>query len=214
MYGSIRGKVLRIDGFCALIEAGGMGYEVELPTKTLAALSEGQEAFLYLHHQVREDAELLFGFNELSERTVFRELLKVGGIGTRTALAVISTLTPEQLFGAVSAEDSKLISTVPGIGRKTAERLIVELKDRISKLQSVPGVGVSAADLKTQGAAAQAAGLAVDEAVSALIGLGYKESLAVEYVNAVLQEGMDTKQIIVAALSYIGNKNNKNTGRR
>lgn len=214
MYGSIRGKVLRIDGFCALIEAGGVGYEVELPTQTLAALSEGQEAFLYLHHQVREDAELLFGFSELNERTVFRELLKVGGIGTRTALAVISTLTPTQLYSAVSNEDIKLISTVPGIGRKSAERLIVELKDRISKLKTVPGVGVGTAEFKTQAAASQAASFAVDEAVSALIGLGYKESLAVEYVNAVLKEGMDTKQIIVAALSYIGNKNNKNTGRR
>ncbi len=207
MYGSINGRVLRLDGFCALIEAGGIGYEIELPARTLDALSIGDNAFLYLHHVVREDAELLFGFAELEERSMFRALLKVSGIGARTALAVISTLSPADLAAAVRSENVKLISTVPGIGRKTAERLIVELKDRLSQLQlpqDLPG---------TQPSAPVNQLLAVDEAVSALIGLGYRENLAVDYVNAVVQEGMDTKQIIMAALSYIGSKNNKNQRR-
>lgn len=209
MYGSINGRVLRLDGFCALIEAGGIGYEIELPARTLEALSVGDNAFLYLHHIVREDAELLYGFAELGERTMFRTLLKVSGVGARTALAVISTLSPTELSSAVLSEDVKLISTVPGIGRKTAERLIVDLKDRIKQLQTAQVLPEG----ERQSAAPVRQGFAVDEAVSALIGLGYRENLAVEYVNAVVKDGMDTKQIIVAALSYIGSKNNKNQRR-
>ncbi len=236
MLGSIRGKVLRLDGFCALIETAGLGYEVEVPARVLSALQPGQECFLYLHQQIREDAQLLFGFGQVSDRELFRELLKISGIGARTALALISSLSPAELHEAVIAEDVRLLSTVPGIGRKTAERLIVELKDRLKRLpvftsaeaQSVAIIPAAVADSTVPaGSNSQATGSASgnsetdtenppltarqvkEESISALIGLGYKENIALSYVKAVYREGMDTKAVIIAALAQVSAKNRR-----
>ena len=202
MFGSLRGKVLRIDGVTALIEVNGVGYEVEMPVTSLAKISVNEEEFIYVHHVVREDDELLYGFCDLSDRTLFRELIKVNGVGPKLALAVLSSFNAHDFITAVTSGRTSALTQVPGIGKKTAERLMVELKDRLDKLPLSDAV--NAADIsKVNGMAAVVSNIAVDEAVSALIGLGYKESLALEYVNSVAKEGMDTKQIIVAALALI-----------
>ena len=202
MFGSLRGKVLRIDGVTVLIEVNGVGYEVEMPVTSLAKISVNEEEFIYVHHVVREDDELLYGFCDLSDRTLFRELIKVNGVGPKLALAVLSSFNAHDFIAAVTSGRTSALTQVPGIGKKTAERLMVELKDRLDKLPLSDTV--SSADLnKVNGMAAVVSNIAVDEAVSALIGLGYKESLALEYVNSVAKEGMDTKQIIVAALALI-----------
>ena len=223
MFGSIRGTVLRIDGFTALIEVGGIGYEVEIPSTALNKLQRGSSAFLYLHHAVREDAHLLYGFLSYEERLLFRELLKISGIGAKIALALVSTLNFADLTQAVETEDVRLISTVPGIGRKTAERLIVELKDRLKRLPlpmldavQAPAPAETSA-LTTAPTPTQTADASVplsaravrEEAISALIGLGYKETAAVGYVKAVYQRGMDTKAVIVAALAHIAQHNRR-----
>ena len=214
MFGSIRGTVLRIDGFTALIEVAGIGYEVEVLTSALAKLKVGSTAFLYLHHAVREDAHLLYGFLAYDERLLFRELLKVSGIGAKTALALVSTLSYADLTQAVESEDVRLISTVPGIGRKTAERLIVELKDRLKRLPISISMVPTPPETKTETLVVPASeGLSPEpslsprvvreESIAALIGLGYKENAAVSYVKAVYQSGMDTRAVIVAALAHI-----------
>ena len=202
MFGSLRGKVLRIDGVTVLIEVNGVGYEVEMPVTSLAKISVNEEEFIYVHHVVREDDELLYGFCDLSDRTLFRELIKVNGVGPKLALAVLSSFNAHDFIIAVTSGRTSALTQVPGIGKKTAERLMVELKDRLDKLPITKDANV--ADLKKEsGMAAVIDNIAVDEAVSALIGLGYKETLALEYVNSVAKEGMDTKQIIVAALALI-----------
>ena len=202
MFGSLRGKVLRIDGVTVLIEVNGVGYEVEMPVTSLAKISVNEEEFIYVHHVVREDDELLYGFCDLSDRTLFRELIKVNGVGPKLALAVLSSFKAHDFIIAVTSGRTSALTQVPGIGKKTAERLMVELKDRLDKLPITKDANV--ADLnKVSGMAAVIDNIAVDEAVSALIGLGYKETLALEYVNSVAKEGMDTKQIIVAALALI-----------
>ena len=202
MFGSLRGKVLRIDGVTVLIEVNGVGYEVEMPVTSLAKISVNEEEFIYVHHVVREDDELLYGFCDLSDRTLFRELIKVNGVGPKLALAVLSSFNAHDFIIAVTSGRTSALTQVPGIGKKTAERLMVELKDRLDKLPITKDANV--ADLnKVSGMAAVMDSIAVDEAVSALIGLGYKETLALEYVNSVAKEGMDTKQIIVAALALI-----------
>ena len=202
MFGSLRGKVLRIDGVTVLIEVNGVGYEVEMPVTSLAKISVNEEEFVYVHHVVREDDELLYGFCDLSDRTLFSELIKVNGVGPKLALAVLSSFNAHDFIIAVTSGRTSALTQVPGIGKKTAERLMVELKDRLDKLPITKDANV--ADLnKVSGMAAVIDNIAVDEAVSALIGLGYKETLALEYVNSVAKEGMDTKQIIVAALALI-----------
>ena len=194
--------LFRSDGVTVLIEVNGVGYEVEMPVTSLAKISVNEEEFIYVHHVVREDDELLYGFCDLSDRTLFRELIKVNGVGPKLALAVLSSFNAHDFIIAVTSGRTSALTQVPGIGKKTVERLMVELKDRLDKLPITKDANV--ADLnKESGMAAVIDNIAVDEAVSALIGLGYKETLALEYVNSVAKEGMDTKQIIVAALALI-----------
>lgn len=203
MFGSLRGKILRIDGVTVLIEVSGVGYEVEMPVTSLAKISVNEEEFIYVHHVVREDDELLYGFCDLSDRTLFRELIKVNGVGPKLALAILSSFNAHDFIAAVTGGRTSALVKVPGIGKKTAERLVVELKDKLDKLPiSADAEGASFSG-KENGMIAVVGSIAAEEAVSALIGLGYKENLAHEYVNSVAKEGMDTKQIIVAALALI-----------
>lgn len=201
MLGSIRGTVILTEGLTATIEAGGIGYEVELSSQAFASIKEGQECFLYLHQLVREDAHLLCGFKDTDERRLFRLLIKVSGIGYKTALAVLSTLSPADFKEAVQHDRPNLLMKVPGIGRKSAERLIVELKDRLKQLDFE---GASAGTAGAQ--SVSLAPSAKEDALNALIGLGYKEAAAEELVKSVYEEGMEAKTIIVKALALISKR--------
>ncbi|MBP5173869.1 MAG: Holliday junction branch migration protein RuvA [Clostridia bacterium] len=133
MFYSVRGKLIHLDASFAVIEAGGVGYKLTVSGFTRAALSQktGEEVFLLTHLSVREDCLELFGFENEEELSVFRMLISVSGIGPKVAMSVLGSMRPEQLALAVSSEDKKTISKCPGIGPKTAARIILELKDKL-----------------------------------------------------------------------------------
>ncbi len=197
MIGSLRGRVLRIDGMTALIEVQGTGFEVEASARLLPSLKIDEEVFLFIHEIIREDANLLFGFADFEERALFRELIKVSGIGPKSALTIVSTMTVSEFLNAVSSKKTESLVSVPGIGQKTAQRLIVEMQDRLVKLKAVSSSDESSSKTLSEDP------LVKDEAVSALMGLGYKEAAALKLVDGVYEAGMDTKAVIVAALAAI-----------
>lgn len=132
MIATIRGKVLQKNPPQVVIECGGLGYEVDVPMSTFYNLPDiGREVFLETVMIVREDAQLLYGFLTAQEKSVFKQLLKVSGIGPRTALAMLSAMSAEDIGNAIAGGDVTLLTRVPGIGKKTAERLVLELKDKV-----------------------------------------------------------------------------------
>jgi Holliday junction DNA helicase RuvA len=201
MIGSIRGKVLRIDGMTALIEAHGVGYEVELPGRLLSSLKCDEECFVYTQHVVREDAELLYGFMRLEERSLFRTLIKVNGVGPKMALAVLSTFSVEDFTKKILDGEAKSLEQIPGVGRRTAERMLVELKDRLNAFKDLDIAGSS---VETQDSSHEN----FTDAVLALTSLGYKENEAVKYVKTVIKEQgssepLSTQDLIVKSLALI-----------
>lgn len=173
MIGSISGVLARKAPNQILVEAGGVGYELEISMHTFTVLpAVGERVSLSTHLQVREDAHLLYGFWHEAERMAYRQLVKTNGVGPRTALAILSTFSVPQLIHAVQSADAKLLTRVPGIGAKTADRLLLELKD---KLTSLP---LANSDTAPSGlfAPSPAAQSALAEVRGALISLGYKES--------------------------------------
>lgn len=162
MIGRLHGKLLEKNPPQILIDVSGVGYEVDVPMSTFCNLPEvGGELTLHTHFVVREDAELLYGFATLAERAVFRALIKISGVGPKIALALLSGITVDQLKDAVDRGETGLLTKVPGIGKKTAERLVLELKDKLA------GTGAATAAVPTSGARADVA--------AALIALGYSE---------------------------------------
>jgi len=177
-----------------LVDVGGIGYELEAPMTTFYDLPPaGSEVTLYTHLVVREDAHLLFGFSRVSQRSLFRSLLKVNGIGPRVALAILSGMNEDEFALCVSSEDITRITKVPGIGKKTAERLVVEMRDKVetsdSRATSMAS-GTAVADPAT-------------EAVSALMALGYKGNEASRLVRNVSGENLTTEDIIRQALRNV-----------
>jgi Holliday junction DNA helicase RuvA len=133
MIGSLRGAVLeRTDESTALVEVGGVGYVVSVTPRTLAELEPGSSAFLYVHHHIREDAQTLFGFLSRDERATFQVLITTHGIGPALALAILGTHSPSALVDIVATSDLGALTLVPGVGKKTAERLLVELRNRLN----------------------------------------------------------------------------------
>ncbi|WP_455764191.1 Holliday junction branch migration protein RuvA [Sutterella wadsworthensis] len=162
MIGRLHGKLLEKNPPQILIDVSGVGYEVDVPMSTFCNLPEvGGELTLHTHFVVREDAQLLYGFATLAERTVFRALIKISGVGPKIALALLSGITVDQLKDAVDRGETGLLTKVPGIGKKTAERLVLELKGKLA------GTGTATAAVPTSGTRADVA--------AALIALGYSE---------------------------------------
>ena len=172
-----------------VLEVNGIAYEIEAPMSTIYDLPEvGQKVTLHTHLLVREDAHLLYGFNKFGEKTVFRQLLKVNGIGAKIALAILSALSMDELKSLVDAEDIARLTKVPGIGRKTAERLILELRDKLTGPDNLPN-GTSSPSI-------------VDDAISALVSLGYSEREARACVLRV-DEGLTLSETIRQTLQLI-----------
>ena len=165
MIGLLRGRLASRGPTRLLVECGGVGYEVQIPLSTFAALPEsGAEVTLLIHTHVRDDMLALFGFATETEKRLFERLIEISGIGPKLACTVLSGLPPAELIGAVRDGEAARLRVVPGIGRKTSERIVLELKDRLT------GIGGEAP--------AGAAGSGAEEAVSALVNLGYRESEA------------------------------------
>ncbi len=192
MIGLLRGKILGKQPPRVLLEVQGVGYEVDAPMTTFYDLPDvGAEVILYTHLAVREDAHTLYGFTTLTDRDLFRSLLKVNGVGARLALGILSGMNARTFIACVQGGDAAALVKLPGIGKKTAERLIIELRDRLDALApaTVPS-----------GTPVVAASSPVDEAVSALVGLGYKAQEASSMVRVIDTTNMSSEDIIRSAL--------------
>ena len=192
MIGSIRGRLAFKMPPQIIVECGGVGYEVETPMSTFLELPElGAEISLQTHLHVREDAHTLFGFATGEEKALFRSLLKVNGVGARMALAILSGMSVSHFYRAVQHEDTATLIKIPGVGRKTAERLIIEMRDRIDKEAAIrfrsAGRVASAEDPR-------------GEAFDALVALGYKPQEVKRLLEHIDMEAKSAEDIIRAAL--------------
>ncbi|MGC9455887.1 MAG: Holliday junction branch migration protein RuvA [Halothiobacillaceae bacterium] len=193
MIGRLTGKIVDRQPPHLLIDVNGVGYEVEAPMSTFFALQGDGPVVLLTHLVVREDAQLLYGFSSERERSLFRSLIRISGVGPRMALAILSGMTADQFRTCIYDNDIASLVRLPGVGRKTAERLVVEMRDRLERLDGVPGA--------TTAGVAPGAGSAVDEAVDALVALGYKPAEASRMIRSV--DGADelpTEALIRSAL--------------
>ncbi|WP_456371979.1 Holliday junction branch migration protein RuvA [Thiolapillus sp.] len=195
MIGLLRGRVLVKQPPSLLLEVNGVGYELEAPMSTFYDLPDGdQEVVLYTHMMVRDDTHSLFGFIRESDRTLFRSLLKVNGVGGKMALAILSGMSTDEFSLYVQSGDVKALCRLPGVGKKTAERLIMEMRDRLDKTGAETAVVPPAAGATSGRASADG------DAVSALVALGYKATEAARMVAAVFDKDMDTETVIRLAL--------------
>jgi Holliday junction DNA helicase RuvA len=182
-----------------LLETGGVGYEVHMPMTCFYELPDaGKEAIVFTQFVVREDAQLLYGFNNKQERTLFRELIKTNGVGPKLALAILSGMSAQQFVNAVEREDPAALIKLPGIGKKTAERLIVEMKDRFKGLHG--DLFTPAADLVLTSPAGPSDDDAEQEAVAALVALGYKPQEASRMVSKIAKPDANSETLIREAL--------------
>ena len=196
MIGFLRGILVLKKPPSLVVDVHGVGYEVDAPMSTFYGLPEvGGEVLLYTHLAVREDAHSLFGFISESERTLFRTLIKVNGVGAKLALGILSGLSAEEFHRAVEYQDTARLVRLPGVGKKTAERLIIELRDRMPELGTVtlPGAGTLPMPEASP----------VDDATSALVALGFKPQDAGQLVKKVAVEGKTSEEIIRLALQSV-----------
>jgi len=197
MIGRLRGTLAEKQPPFLLLDVNGVGYELEVPMTTLYRLPPVGEALtLHTHLVVREDAQLLYGFAEKRERELFRELIRLNGVGPKLALALMSGLEVDELVRCVQAHDTAALTKIPGVGKKTAERLLVELKDRFKAWEAMPGI----APLVLEPSAPAAVSSAESDAVSALIALGFKPQEASRAVAAVQEDGLSSEELIRRAL--------------
>jgi len=183
MIGRITGTLLGIEHQTALVDVGGVGYEIECPISTLCELpAVGQTVTLLTHFVVREDAQLLYGFLTHDDRESFRILIKISGVGPKLAIGVLSSLSGDELAAAVERDDVATLTRLPGVGKKTAERLVVELRGRMT----------SSGRSQSSNAASP-----VEEAVLGLIALGYKEAEARKAINALPKDPEATPESLI-----------------
>ena len=203
MISQIRGKLLEVEDDKVVVDVGGVGYEIEVASSVLDTLpaEKDQEISLVCHFVVREDAQLLYGFSSKEERSLFRAYIRINGVGPRLGLALLSSLSMNDLSHIVDQNDVGLLQKVPGVGKKTAERLLVELKNQLGdllKLQNYQG--------HAQDKAAGSASLA-REAGEALIALGYKQQESSEAVTRALTEVSDHTSLTLNELVRLALRN-------
>lgn len=197
MIGCLIGEVFALEAPTVLLNVNGVGYEIDTPLSTFCQLQKGQKVTLWTHLVVREDAQQLYGFNDAQEKTIFRTLLKVNGVGPKMALGILSTLSVELLIHTIEHDDINTLIKVPGVGKKTAERLMIELRDRFKALaQSTSSSNASSTTAQIH----FMANSPVAEAEAALQSLGYKPAEAQKAVAAVKADYTESADIIRAAL--------------
>jgi len=203
MIGKLKGTVEAVGEAHAIIDVGGVGYEVQASARTLRALSLGQEVSLAIETHVREDAIRLFGFTSEIERAWFRSLQTIQGVGSKVALAVLGTLGPQDLANAIALQNWAAVEQSPGVGKKLAQRIVAELKDKAPALTVAALAQASGA---RKGSVSPAAGEAAAEAISALTNLGYQPAQASQAVAAAvneLGEAVDTAKLIRRGLKEL-----------
>lgn len=193
MIGSLRGKLTFKQAPAIVVECNGVGYEVETPMSTFLDLPPvGAELYLYTHLLVREDAQTLYGFATDAERLLFRTVLKISGVGAKIGLAILSAMSVADFERCVEYEDSAALVKIPGVGKKTADRLIIEMRDRIGRAPVEPGqrpVSVAASPRS--------------EAVDALMALGYKSTEVNKLIAGLDTDGQSAEDIIRQALRQV-----------
>ena len=197
MIGRIQGKLLSKQPPGLLVDVHGVGYELEAPMLTFYQLPAlGEEVVLHTHMVVREDAQLLYAFYSIGERSLFRSLIRINGVGPKLGLTILSGISEEAFARAVQEGDAAALTGLPGVGKKTAKRLIVELRDKLG--DDITPIPADAAATATAIGGHQPS--PVSDAVSALTALGYKAQEASRMVRAVDAAGLETEAIIRAAL--------------
>lgn len=193
MIGRLRGTLIEKRPPALLLDVNGVGYELEAPMSTFYTLPEvGREVMLHTHLVVREDAHQLYGFAREADRALFRQLLKVTGVGAKIAIGILSGMTAEAFVRCIEFQDTTTLTRLPGIGKRTAERLLVELRDRLSTVGSVDAVPGKTIQVQP--------GDAVGDAMSALVALGYKPQEASRWIGSIDTQGLRSEDIIRKAL--------------
>lgn len=196
MFYSLTGKLIHTEAYLAVVECGGVGYRCMTSQTTLSCLPPaGERVTLYTHLNVREDALDLFGFYSMNELDAFKKLIGVSGVGPKSALAILSDMTPDRLALCIASGDAKSLTRAPGVGVKLAQRLILELKDKISKAELASGVGEAAVQIGADGSG-------MNEAAAALCTLGYSQSQAAEAL-AGLAADLPVDELIRQALKKV-----------
>ena len=198
MFYSVRGKLIYMDATTAVVECGGVGYNCQTTMNTLKTLRLGDEVTLYTHLNVREDAMELFGFSTKTELDTFKTLIGVSGVGPKAGLAILSVLSPEQVAMAIATDDVKTITRAQGVGKKIAQRIVLELKDKLAKSLATDD-GMS----QVTGAAVNASSGNIPKAIEALGVLGYAPS-DVSPVLATLDSALPVEQLIAQTLRQMG----------
>lgn len=200
MIGRLQGILLEKQPPEILLDVQGVGYELLLPMTSFYDLPEiGQQTTLFTHLVVREDAHLLFGFAQKTDRTLFRELIKTNGVGPKLALAILSAMSVEQFAYAIEHEELSKLTKIPGVGKKTAERLLVELKGKFKGVKQ-SDFFIESTHIPTAPSIDAHKESASDEAVAALVALGYKSSEAEKMVKRIAKPEMRSEQLIREAL--------------
>jgi Holliday junction DNA helicase RuvA len=193
MIGSLRGTLAAKQAPLVVIDCHGVGYEVETPMSTFLDLPPvGDNVFLHTHLVVREDAQTLYGFASGDERQLFRTLLKISGVGAKMGLAILSTMSVADFRRCVEYEDAATLVRIPGVGKKTAERLIIEMRDKVDMSGDAPGAGRVTAEASPK-----------SEAVDALMALGYKASEVNKLIASLDVDGQTAEDIIRLALRQV-----------
>ena len=198
MIGQLRGVLLDKRAPWLLLDVAGVGYEIESPMTVFYQLPEpGSELVLFTHFVVREDAQLLYGFSSRFERELFRALIKVNGVGPKMALAILSGMEAERLVRCIELQDSSMLVKIPGVGKKTAERLLIEMSDRLGKLDGAPVLSPGQRPVSLSADA-------VSDAVAALESLGYRPKDAQAAVARVADaETLSSEMLIRQALKSL-----------
>ena len=198
MIGFLRGKVVQLLSDYCLLDVGGVGYRVFIPTSTRSRLKSGEEAMLYTHLSVREDAMTLYGFDSQEEYQGFQMLISVSGIGPKVALGILSAITVSKLFQAIHGKQLAVLTKLPGVGKKSAERMVLELKDKAAELDGAEGEFDSPVEEPADGG--------LSDAAAALSSLGYSQA----EISSVLRKAkasMSTEETIKFALKeFAGRK--------
>lgn len=201
MIGRLRGSLIEKNSPEILIECNGIGYEVTMPMTSIYALPDiNEEAIIYTHFVVREDAQLLYGFANKIERKLFRLVVKVNGVGPKLGLAILSSMSADQFVSCVVHDDLATIVKIPGVGKKTAERLLIEMRDRIKDWQTDNDTGSPESFALNVQQSETFTSNAKGDAINALVSLGYSQSQADKAIKTIYKADMSSEDLIRDAL--------------
>lgn len=191
MIAHLNGKLIEKNATSLIVECNGVGYEVKISLNTYSSLPSGNEVFIHTQFIVREDAQILYGFYSRDERDMFNHLISVSGIGPNTAMIMLSSLVPEEIANAILTEDVRTIQSIKGIGAKTAQRVIIDLKDKVSKLQ------LSAGNIFSEGNRNRF------DALTALVSLGFDKKMVDKVLDKISTGTESVEQLIKEALKVL-----------